>query len=152
MPFGTTGWPSVSSLGWHTGQGRWTNPGSETCWLATRGNPKRLHADVHQLVVAPAMEQSFKPDEIHDRIERLVDGPYLELFASRERRGWMTWGQAVKLEMPDAPSVNPGAGEVEIIPPSVVCSRSRPSHEDGLGLPDFLRRGDPACAIGGDRP
>jgi hypothetical protein len=63
----------------------------------------------------------------------------------------MTWGQAVKLEMPDAPSVNPGAGEVEIIPPSVVRAPSRPSDDDGLQLPDCLLRADPACVIGGDR-
>ena len=64
----------------------------------------------------------------------------------------MTWGQEVTFKMPDAPSLDPGAGEVEIIPPCVVCAPSRPSGDDGLGLPDFLRRGDPACAIGGDRP
>jgi N6-adenosine-specific RNA methylase IME4 len=141
-----------SGEGWHIGQGRWTSPSSENCWLATRGNPKRLNADVRQLIVAPAMEQSLKPDEIHDRIERLVEGPYLELFASRERRGWMTWGQEVTFKMPDAPSLDPGAGEVEIIPPSVVYAPSRPSGDDGLQLPDFLRRGDPACVICGDRP
>jgi N6-adenosine-specific RNA methylase IME4 len=127
-----------SGEGWHIGRGRWTNPGSENCWLATRGKPKRLNADVRQLIVAPAMEQSLKPDEIHDRIERLVEGPYLELFASRERRGWMTWGQEVKLEMPDAPSLGPGAGEVEIIPPSVVRAPSRPSDETAYSFQIFF--------------
>jgi N6-adenosine-specific RNA methylase IME4 len=57
--------------GWHIGQGRWTSSSSENCWLATRGKPKRLNADVRQLIVAPAMEHSLKPDEIHGRIERL---------------------------------------------------------------------------------
>jgi N6-adenosine-specific RNA methylase IME4 len=142
----------ASGEGWHIGPARWTNPGTESCWLASRGKPKRLNADVRQLIVAPAIEQSLKPDEIHDRIERLVEGPYLELFASRERRSWMTWGQEVKLEIPDAPSLDPGGGEVEIISPSVVRAPSRPSDEDGLQLPDFLRRGDPACVIGGGRP
>ena len=51
-----------SGEGWHIGQGRWTSPSSENCWLATRGNPKRLNADVRQLIIAPAMEQSLKPD------------------------------------------------------------------------------------------
>jgi MT-A70 len=137
-----------SGEGWHIGQGRWTSPSSENCWLATRGKPKRLNGHVRQLIVAPATEQSLKPDEIHDRIERLVEGPYLELFASRQRRGWVTWGQEVKLEMPDAPSIDPESGEVEIISPSVICVPTQPSGNDGLGLPDFLRRGDPACAIG----
>jgi N6-adenosine-specific RNA methylase IME4 len=131
-----------SGEGWHIGTGQWTSPSSENCWLATRGKPKRLNGHVRQLIVAPATEQSLKPDEIHDRIERLVEGPYLELFASRQRRGWVTWGQEVKLEMPDAPSIDPESGEVEIISPSVICVPTQPSGNDGLGLPDFLRRGD----------
>jgi N6-adenosine-specific RNA methylase IME4 len=141
-----------SGGGWHIGKGRWTCPSSENCWLASRGKPKRLNADVGQLIVAPALEQSLKPDEIHERIEQLVEGPYLELFASRERRGWMTWGREVTFKMPDSPSLNPKATEVEIIPPSVVCAPSQPPGDDGLGLPDFLRRGDPACVVGSDRP
>ena len=81
-----------SGDGWHLGQGYWTRANPETCWLATRGSPRRLYADVRQLIVAPVMEHSRKPDEIQERIERLVPGPYLELYARRERAGWQTWG------------------------------------------------------------
>ena len=74
------------------GNGYWTRANSEFCLLATRGSPLRLAQDVHEVVVAPAREHSAKPEEAHRRIERLVAGPYLELFARRERPGWTTWG------------------------------------------------------------
>jgi N6-adenosine-specific RNA methylase IME4 len=74
------------------GMGYWTRANSEPCILATRGNPKRIHADVRQGIIAPRREHSRKPDGIHERIERLVAGPYLELFARQKRTGWSVWG------------------------------------------------------------
>lgn len=74
------------------GMGYWTRANTEPCLLATRGSPKRLNADVRQGIIAPRREHSRKPDEIHGRIERLVAGPYLELFARQERLGWDVWG------------------------------------------------------------
>lgn len=72
--------------------GYWTRANSEVCLLATRGKPKRINADVRQAIVAPSREHSRKPDGIHERIERLVAGPYLELFARQKREGWSVWG------------------------------------------------------------
>jgi N6-adenosine-specific RNA methylase IME4 len=89
-------WAKTEGDGWHMGQGYWTRANPEDCWLATRGNPKRLHADVRQLIVAPIMEHSRKPDEAYDRIERLVEGPYLELYARRPRKGWVSWGNELE--------------------------------------------------------
>ncbi len=43
-------------------------------------------------VIAPMTRHSEKPEEVQDRIERLVSGPYLELFARRRREGWATVG------------------------------------------------------------
>lgn len=74
------------------GSGYWTRANSEVCLLATRGKPTRLNADVRQSIIAPRREHSRKPDGIHDRIERLVAGPYLELFARQKRNGWTVWG------------------------------------------------------------
>lgn len=74
------------------GTGYWTRANSEVCLLATRGKPRRLNADVRQGIIAPRREHSRKPDGIHDRIERLVAGPYLELFARQQRPGWTAWG------------------------------------------------------------
>ena len=74
------------------GMGYWTRANSEVCLLATRGSPKRRNADVRQGIIAPRREHSRKPDEVYDRIERLVDGPYIELFARTRRSGWDVWG------------------------------------------------------------
>lgn len=84
-----------SGEGWHMGQGYWTRANPEQCWFATRGKPKRLYADVRQLIVAPVMEHSRKPD-IHDDIERLTEGDYLELQARRIRPGWLSWGDELE--------------------------------------------------------
>lgn len=81
------------------GMGYWTRANTEPCLLATRGKPKRINADVRQGIIAPRREHSRKPDEIHGRIERLVAGPYLELFARQSRPGWTTWGnQSTKFD------------------------------------------------------
>ena len=76
----------------HMGLGYWTRANTEVCLLATRGKPKRVKADVRQGIVARFREHSRKPDGIHERIERLVAGPYCELFARQKRTGWDVWG------------------------------------------------------------
>lgn len=81
---------------WHMGQGYWTRANPEDCWMATRGKPKRLYADVRQLIIAPLMEHSRKPDAWLERIERLTEGPYLELQARRPRAGWTSWGDELE--------------------------------------------------------
>lgn len=78
------------------GLGYWTRANPEMCLLATRGNPKRKAADVRRLIVAPRREHSRKPDQVNGEIERLVPGPYLELFARRRATGWDTWGDEVE--------------------------------------------------------
>lgn len=79
----------------HWGLGYWTRANSEFCLLATRGNPRRKRADVHQVIIEPVREHSRKPDCIYERIEQLVPGPYLELFSRRRRRGWTSKGDEV---------------------------------------------------------
>lgn len=77
------------------GTGYWTRANPEMCLLFSRGKPKRCHADVAKLIVSPRREHSRKPDEAAERIERLVSGPYLELFAREQRPGWTAWGNEV---------------------------------------------------------
>ena len=75
------------------GMGYWTLHGSEPCLLATKGSPKRLNTDVKQVIHAPGGRHSAKPTETRQRIERLVAGPYLELFhRGPAPRGWDAWG------------------------------------------------------------
>lgn len=43
-------------------------------------------------------EHSRKPDEQYELIEACSPGPYLELFARGQRRGWSTWGNQANAE------------------------------------------------------
>jgi N6-adenosine-specific RNA methylase IME4 len=74
------------------GLGYWTRSNTEACILATRGSPKRRDNRIRQGIIEPIREHSRKPDCVHERIERLVSGPYLELFARQRREGWDCWG------------------------------------------------------------
>lgn len=87
----------VSPRDFFTGMGFWTRANPELCLLATRGKPQRQAADVAKLLVAPRREHSRKPDETYARIERLVAGPYLELFARASRPGWDRYGNEAGL-------------------------------------------------------
>jgi N6-adenosine-specific RNA methylase IME4 len=78
------------------GLGYWTRANSEPCLLATRGRPRRLSASVRQGIISPRREHSRKPDEIYGRINKLVSGPYIELFSRQRREGWSVWGNEVE--------------------------------------------------------
>jgi N6-adenosine-specific RNA methylase IME4 len=87
------------------GLGYWTRSNTEPCLLAVRGKPKRRSKGERMGIIEPRREHSRKPDCAHDRIERLVDGPYLEMFARRRRPGWSAWGD--QLESSSQPVTNP---------------------------------------------
>ena len=77
------------------GFGYWTRKQVEPCLLFTRGKPRRLSKGVRQAIIEPIREHSRKPDCQYERIEALVGGPYLELFARTQRPGWSSWGNQV---------------------------------------------------------
>ena len=83
---------NMKSPGLFMGGGYWTRSNAELCLLATKGKPKRINADVLQVIISPRREHSRKPDEIRERVERLVSGPYIELFARTKSATWDTWG------------------------------------------------------------
>ena len=86
---------NMKSDGFFTGLGYWTRGNPEMCLLATKGRPKRIHKDVAQLVIAPRGRHSEKP-LLHGEIERLCEGPYIELFARKKTRDhWDFWGNEV---------------------------------------------------------
>jgi N6-adenosine-specific RNA methylase IME4 len=85
------------------GMGHWTRKQAELCLLFTRGRPPRMDAGVRQIIRAPRREHSRKPDEIYDRVGRLVRGPYLELFARQAWPGWTAWGNETDLFPVSAP-------------------------------------------------
>jgi len=76
------------------GLGYWTRHNAEVCLLGTRGHPKRKSRSVREVIISPRRGHSRKPEEQYERIEALVDGPYLELFARPPHpRGWNVWGK-----------------------------------------------------------
>ena len=81
-------WDSLFPMG----TGYWTRSNPEQCLLFVRGKPHRKSRSVRKLIVSRRRTHSHKPDEQYRRIEALVDGPYLELFARFEREGWTSWG------------------------------------------------------------
>lgn len=90
--------PSVRPIS----MGHWTRKQTEYALLFSRGAPARLDKGVRQLfetddhvIFAPKREHSRKPDDAIARIERLVSGPYVELFARDRRAGWDSWGKEV---------------------------------------------------------
>jgi N6-adenosine-specific RNA methylase IME4 len=86
-----------SNQDFFTGLGYWTRANPEQCLLATRGKPSRKGKDVRRLIVDRRREHSRKPDQVRDRIERLVPGLYLELFGRETKAGWDCWSDQVAL-------------------------------------------------------
>lgn len=82
------------------GMGKWVRKQVEYGLLFGQGRPSRADAGVRQLIetfddpviYAPKREHSRKPDERYERLERLVDGPRVELFARQPRTGWDAFG------------------------------------------------------------
>ncbi len=78
-----------------TGLGYWSRANTEGVMLFTRGNVKRNSKSVKQVIMSPRLRHSSKPEEMQSRVEQLVSGPYLELFARRERAGWTCIGNEI---------------------------------------------------------
>jgi N6-adenosine-specific RNA methylase IME4 len=76
----------------HISMGYWSRKQTEQCWLFTHGKPRRLGKGVRQIIQAPRREHSRKPDEIYERVQSLVGGPYIEMFARQRYPGWSQWG------------------------------------------------------------
>lgn len=101
--------------GFPTG-GAW-GANTEFCLFARRGNlqtvgrangrwyqwPRRRGAGVQAGQERKSMH-SAKPEAFLDHVEQVSPGPYVELFARRNRLGWDTWGDQSlgTAEMPDA--------------------------------------------------
>jgi N6-adenosine-specific RNA methylase IME4 len=66
---------------------------AEYILVGARGNPDRLGTLTSAVfTTARGKRHSAKPDAFLDMVESVSRGPYLELFARRQRLGWDTWG------------------------------------------------------------
>lgn len=77
---------------YHMGLGYYSRANVEICLLGVRGKPKRKAKDVRQLIVDSRRQHSRKPEQFFASVERLFDGPYLDLFSRESRPGWSTFG------------------------------------------------------------
>jgi len=111
--------------------GYWTRANTEFCLLATKGAPLRLAEDIHQVVLAPVGEHSAKPQEVRSRIERLLAGPYLELFARHAIPKWTVWGNEVFEEQTECDRWDCHGNQTPAAEP------------DDFAIPEFLRRSAP---------
>ena len=76
------------------GIGYWFRGCTEPILLGKRGKPKVSEMDFAGLL-GEAVVHSKKPADIYEYAESL-NGPYLELFARRNRPGWDVWGNEVE--------------------------------------------------------
>ena len=79
---------------------------AEYLLVANHGSPPRLtKARSSVLSAAITKQHSRKPEAFLDLVEQVSPGPYLELFARRQRLGWDTWGNECfeHVEMEAAP-------------------------------------------------
>lgn len=85
----------------HFGMGRQFRMEHEACIVATRGKPKPLVRNIRSVFDARAPSSangraihSAKPESFYtDVVERISEGPYLELFARATRPGWVCVGK-----------------------------------------------------------
>ena len=80
------------------GLGNYLRNSTEHLLFATKGRaPVNFHSQP-TWVNAPVQDHSHKPEEQYALIERISDGPYLELFARRRppsTSSWSVWGNEI---------------------------------------------------------
>jgi N6-adenosine-specific RNA methylase IME4 len=72
--------------------------------VGQRGTPGRLKPARSSLISKAISRHSAKPEAFLDLVETVSPGPYLEMFARRDRLGWDTWGNESlgTAELPEA--------------------------------------------------
>lgn len=105
------GFTPRSPLTWikpRLGLGNYLRNATEHLILGTRGNAPVLFKAQPTWMFAPLQEHSHKPEEQYAVIERISEGPYLELFARRRppsSADWSVWGNEIDADivLPDCP-------------------------------------------------
>lgn len=77
------------------GMGHYTRQGHEVCLIARRGKAKVRHRSQRSVFFAPIGAHSEKPEAFYKIVEKLAEGPYLELFARKVRPGWTQVGDEI---------------------------------------------------------
>lgn len=99
------GYRYVTMITWakdRFGLGQYYRGMTEHCLFGVRGKPGYRtnelggRAQGVTLITAPRAQHSRKPREMRYMLERVSPGPYLELFAREEYRGWDCWGNELE--------------------------------------------------------
>uniref|UniRef100_A0A6M3MER9 Putative methyltransferase n=1 Tax=viral metagenome TaxID=1070528 RepID=A0A6M3MER9_9ZZZZ len=91
-------WCKVSKTGRpRFGGGHYVRNAHEVCLVGARGRAARLIRDrsVPSWFTAERGDHSRKPAACYELIERLAEGPRLEMFATSVRAGWTSWGAKI---------------------------------------------------------
>ena len=81
------------------GLGAYLRNQTEHLLLGVRGRAPIQFRGQGTWMYAPLQNHSHKPEEQYAVIERCSPGPYLELFARRQRLGWDVWGNEVPCDV-----------------------------------------------------
>ena len=97
------GFKVVSEMVWRKpcmGLGKFPRPQHEIILICRRGSLPFLVNDVGSVGDwAAPRRHSQKPEGFLDLVESASPGPYLELFARRQRLGWDTWGNECRCDV-----------------------------------------------------
>ena len=74
------------------GLGHYFRNTTEHILFCVRGSLKGQRRDLPTHFIAPRGRHSAKPEAFYDMVESMSPGPYLDVFARRQRMGWDTWG------------------------------------------------------------
>jgi N6-adenosine-specific RNA methylase IME4 len=77
---------------WAYGAGYWYRGAVENILVGKRKNSVSIRTHKRNIFEALRIGHSTKPEWLQDHIEEFFPGPYLELFARRDRDGWTCLG------------------------------------------------------------
>jgi N6-adenosine-specific RNA methylase IME4 len=95
-PYGELVWEKMTKNGkpWF-GMGFILRSSHETCLIGIKRRVKPQVLNVRSSFTATNLGHSRKPDRFYEIVERLYPGPYVELFARRQRPGWSCHGDEI---------------------------------------------------------
>ena len=76
----------------HIGLGHYFRNCTEHILFGVRGSLDTKEKDMSTVLFAPRTEHSEKPAAFYDMVERMSPGPYLDIFARKQRFRWDTFG------------------------------------------------------------
>lgn len=76
----------------HIGLGHYYRNSTEHVLFCVRGSCNTINSDMPTAFISPRKEHSEKPAAFYDMVEHMSAGPYLDIFARKQRFNWDTFG------------------------------------------------------------